>query len=187
MNTDRSKHRMERLREIELEQQQWEQDALVMPEAWDQLLLLSFRSVKTEFSDLDGLSWSTRCCNPDTTHTPWVHEAPTPKATCSDLGQSTVSPDTAYWPPRLPPPPAPTHTVYPPRSELGSFAPDNTIRASRLPPSRPPLYPANQLYDLSHRVARLGTCQSQDCSHQNPNTSMRRQSFEHLPASFRTH
>lgn len=32
MNTDRSKHRMERLREIELEQQQWEQDALVMPE-----------------------------------------------------------------------------------------------------------------------------------------------------------
>ncbi|KAI6011826.1 hypothetical protein EDC04DRAFT_2905200 [Pisolithus marmoratus] len=56
--SDRTKVRMERLRRIELEQQQWEQEALVMPEAWDQLLLATFESVKTEFSDLDGLSWS---------------------------------------------------------------------------------------------------------------------------------
>jgi hypothetical protein len=66
---------MERLRLEELEQQRWEQDALVMPEvcnyplfggashsslftkALNQALLMSFASVKTEFSDLDGLSW----------------------------------------------------------------------------------------------------------------------------------
>ncbi|KAF8429954.1 hypothetical protein L210DRAFT_3562854 [Boletus edulis BED1] len=65
---------MEKLRQLELEQLQWEQEALVMPEVrpapfisadsrnhqqdLNRALFLSFESVKTEFSDLDGLSWS---------------------------------------------------------------------------------------------------------------------------------
>ncbi|KAL4072121.1 hypothetical protein J3A83DRAFT_4045348, partial [Scleroderma citrinum] len=133
--SDRSKHRMERLRQIELEQQKWEQDALVMPEAWDQLLLLSFQSVKTEFSDLDGLL---RCYDRNNTNTArrnQVHEPPTPKATCSDLDESVVASENACWPPRPPPSSAPIYTS---RSELASFAPGDTIRASRLAPPRSP-------------------------------------------------
>ena len=73
LTTDRGKLRMERLRQLELEQLQWEQEALVMPEVrpascvsadsrdleqdLNRALFLSFESVKTEFSDLDGLSW----------------------------------------------------------------------------------------------------------------------------------
>jgi hypothetical protein len=73
LTTDRGKLRMERLKQLELEQLQWEQEALVMPEVrpasfmpddsrdleqdLNRALFLSFESVKTEFSDLDGLSW----------------------------------------------------------------------------------------------------------------------------------
>ncbi|EIW78057.1 hypothetical protein CONPUDRAFT_139101 [Coniophora puteana RWD-64-598 SS2] len=53
----RSRQRMERVRMLELEQIKWDQEALVMIDAMNQALFLSFKDVKTEFCDLDGLSW----------------------------------------------------------------------------------------------------------------------------------
>lgn len=159
MNTDRSKHRMERLRQIELEQQQWEQDALVMPEVRTSLLprrRLTHCGTGMEPAAAalvplcqDRIQRPRRAVAPSqglfdsflmvalSEQRNQIHEAPTPKATCSDLGES--------------PRPSSPHTIYTPRSEQGSFAYNNTIRASR-PPPRPPLY---------YGVARY---QSQDCS-----------------------
>ena len=92
LTTDRGKIRMEKLRQLELEQLQWEQEALVMPEVrsapfipahsrdigqdLNRALHLSFESVKTEFSDLDGLSWP-RYPVPLVTN-PWVGFQPMP-------------------------------------------------------------------------------------------------------------
>ncbi|KIK93398.1 hypothetical protein PAXRUDRAFT_829027 [Paxillus rubicundulus Ve08.2h10] len=161
--TDRSKLRMERLRQMELEQLQWEQEALVMPEDLNRALFLSFESVKTEFSDLDGLSWS-RYPVPLVTN-PWAHEEPTPKLACTELGEfpsasdpcHDTRPSTHTQPPPLSHSP---HTHGQPhlsskslsyaissRAELASLAPEDTIRASRLAQSsRAPLQPANQFF-----------------------------------------
>ncbi|KAF8837658.1 hypothetical protein BDN67DRAFT_972623 [Paxillus ammoniavirescens] len=161
--TDRSKLRMERLRQMELEQLQWEQEALVMPEDLNRALYLSFESVKTEFSDLDGLSWS-RYPVPLVTN-PWAHEEPTPKLTCTELGEFPSAldhchdtlPSTHTQPHSLshtphthahPHPSAkPLSYAISSRAELASFAPEDTIRASRLTQSsRSPLQPANQFF-----------------------------------------
>ncbi|KAF9240825.1 hypothetical protein BU15DRAFT_73686 [Melanogaster broomeanus] len=161
--TDRSKLRMERLRQMELEQLQWEQEALVMPEDLDRALFLSFESVKTEFSDLDGLSWS-RYPVPLVTN-PWVYEESTPKLRCMELGEfpSASGPCDTRPSAHTRPYPHPhahhhhhhTHAQYcssskplpytlSSRAELASFAPEDTIRVSHLhQSSRTPLQPAN--------------------------------------------
>ncbi|KAG8215722.1 hypothetical protein J3R82DRAFT_7615 [Butyriboletus roseoflavus] len=103
---------MEKLRQLELEQLQWEQEALVMPEVrpspfiyiplpahttlangqdLNRALLLSFESVKTEFSDLDGLSWS-RYPVPLVSN-PWAVEEPTPKLTSTEIDEFPTVPD----------------------------------------------------------------------------------------------
>ncbi|KAG9312477.1 hypothetical protein JVU11DRAFT_6863 [Chiua virens] len=147
LTTDRTKLRMEKQRRLELEQLQWEQEALVMPEALNRALFLSFESVKTEFSDLDGLSWS-HYPVPLVTN-PWAIEEPTPKLNCAEIDASDTrtpahSPNHRS-PPRCPPP---TPLPYPSasRAEMASFAPQDTIRVSRLAQSRSPLQPANQVF-----------------------------------------
>ncbi|KAI5999127.1 hypothetical protein EDD15DRAFT_134075 [Pisolithus albus] len=132
-NTDRNKLRMERLRQIELEQQQWEQEALIMPEAWDRLLLATFESVKTEFSDLDGLSWS-QYRDPVAVD-PLVYDET--RSTCSE---STVVPGYTRLSDRSSQP-YPT----PSRPELASFGPGGTIR---VPQQSTPHCSANQFHDL---------------------------------------
>ncbi|KAG1743812.1 hypothetical protein EDB19DRAFT_1697071 [Suillus lakei] len=139
--TDRSKLRMERLRLEELEQQRWEQEALVMPEALNQALLMSFASVKTEFSDLDGLSWS-RYPVPIVPN-PWaIVDEPTPTPT-PDYPELNEFPDEPEYSQR-----SQTPSPYAISSFTGltSFAPGDTIRASRAPnkSSRSPLLPTNQ-------------------------------------------
>ncbi|KAH7914873.1 hypothetical protein BJ138DRAFT_1078438 [Hygrophoropsis aurantiaca] len=142
--TDRSKIRMAKLKELELEQQQWDREALVMAEDLNQTLILSFKSVKTEFSDLDGLSWSRHRMHD------WVAEDPTPKA--SEFGRKLSE---------FPLPPSYTRRTVPvspyavsTRAELASFAPHETIRASRLSkkPSRSPLLPSNQWFGVTGPV-----------------------------------
>ncbi|KAH7886708.1 hypothetical protein F5I97DRAFT_1780018, partial [Phlebopus sp. FC_14] len=113
--SDRSKIRMERLRQQELEQMRWEQEALIMPEDLNRALLRSFESVKTEFSDLDGLKWSP--------YVKQVHEEQTPKATCTELGEFPRVSDPAH---RSSPCAMSSH------AELASSAPEDTIRTSRL-------------------------------------------------------
>ncbi|KAF9221161.1 hypothetical protein BS17DRAFT_786001 [Gyrodon lividus] len=161
--TDRSKLRMERLKQLELEQLQWEQEALVMPEDLNRALFLSFESVKTEFSDLDGLSWS-RYPVPLVTN-PWAHEEPTPKPTHTELGEfpSASEPCHDNRPSTLTQPHSYSHSPHThaqphlsakpisyaisSRAELASFAPEDTIRASRLTQSsRTPLQPTNQCF-----------------------------------------
>ena len=189
--TDRGKLRMEKLRQLELEQLQWEQEALVMPEVrpapfvsahshdlpqdLNRALFLSFESVKTEFSDLDGLSWS-RYPVPLVTN-PWVRcqptplsaslitlpqaiEEPTPKLTCAEINAPPDPCDTRtpvhsptlphhHSPPRRPPPmPLP----YASSSRL-DMTPD-TIRVSRLAQSRSPLQPANQFFSAQYAPHR---------------------------------
>ncbi|KAI9463833.1 hypothetical protein HD554DRAFT_2123096 [Boletus coccyginus] len=154
LTTDRGKLRMERLRQLELEQLQWEQEALVMPEDLNRALFLSFESVKTEFSDLDGLSWP-RYPVPLVTN-PWAVEEPTPKLTCTEIDEFPTSPDSRdtrtpvhspTFPQRRPPLPYSS-------SSRVDMTPD-TIRVSRFAqPSRIPLQPANQFsaqYSPSHK------------------------------------
>ncbi|KAN0078100.1 hypothetical protein V8E55_010157 [Tylopilus felleus] len=163
LTTDRGKIRMEKLRQLELEQLQWEQEALVMPEDLNRALHLSFESVKTEFSDLDGLSWP-RYPVPLVTN-PWALEEPTPKLTRAEIYEYPTAPDTCdtrtpihsptfglrYSPQRHPPPqPLPCTS-----SSRVDMAPE-TIRVSRLAQSsRSPLQPANQVfssqYSASHK------------------------------------
>ncbi|OJA11882.1 hypothetical protein AZE42_10383 [Rhizopogon vesiculosus] len=138
--TDRSRLRMERLRLEELEQQRWEQDALVMPEALNQALLMSFASVKTEFSDLDGLSWP-RYPVPIVPN-PWAIDEPppTPKQAYPELNEYPDEPEYAQRS-QTPAPYAVSSCA-----GLASFAPGETIRASRHTSKacRPPLQPTNQ-------------------------------------------
>ncbi|KAG6372531.1 hypothetical protein JVT61DRAFT_7639 [Boletus reticuloceps] len=172
LTTDRGKLRMERLRQLELEQLQWEQEALVMPEVrpapfisadsrnhqqdLNRALFLSFESVKTEFSDLDGLSWS-RYPVPLVIN-PWAVEEPTPKLTCTEIDEFPTPPDscdlcTPVHSPTFPafshhsqcrPPPKPL--PYASSSRSPDMTPD-TIRVSRLAQSsRSPLQPANQFF-----------------------------------------
>ncbi|KAF8552673.1 hypothetical protein OG21DRAFT_1604556 [Imleria badia] len=157
LNTDRGKLRMERLRQLELEQLQWEQEALVMPEDLNRALFLSFESVKTEFSDLDGLSWP-RYPVPLVTN-PWVVEEPTPKLTCTEIDEFPTAPRTPvhsptfphhHSPPQRRPPPKPLPFASSPRADM---APD-TIRVSRLAQSsRSPLQPANQFFSAQYSVS----------------------------------
>ncbi|KAH7925771.1 hypothetical protein BV22DRAFT_1194890 [Leucogyrophana mollusca] len=142
--TDRSKMRMAKLKELELEQQQWDREALVMTEDQNQALLLSFKSVKTEFSDLDGLSWSRYPMHD------WVVDDPTPKASefGDELGEFPLPPSFAQRSSRASPYAVSTH------AELASFAPHETIRASRLSTrsSRSPLLPSNQIFGAAGPV-----------------------------------
>lgn len=148
--TDRSKLRMERLRLEELEQQRWEQDALVMPEALNQALLLSFASVKTEFSDLDGLSWP-RYPVP-IVQNPWAIDEPppTPKPAYPELTEFPDEPEYAQRP-QTPSPYAVSSC-----SGLTTFASGETVRAPRhtTRTSRSPLVPTNQFTGM----------QSPDCA-----------------------
>ncbi|KAI6008851.1 hypothetical protein F5J12DRAFT_826274 [Pisolithus orientalis] len=141
--SDRNKLRMERLRQIELEQQQWEQEALVMPEAWDQLLLATFESVKTEFSDLDGLSWS-RYCDPLVADSGACGEA-TPLPMCSEHGKSSAVPGCTRRSDR----PSQVYTVQS-CSELASIGPGGTVRAPQHSTSHTSLCSANQFNDFSN-------------------------------------
>ncbi|KAG1880837.1 hypothetical protein F4604DRAFT_1748128 [Suillus subluteus] len=138
--TDRSKLRMERLRLEELEQQRWEQEALVMPEALNQALLMSFASVKTEFSDLDGLSWS-RYPVPIVPN-PWAIDEPPPTPT-PDYPEFSEFPDEPEYSQRSQTPSPYTISSI---TGLTSFAPGETIRAPRAPnkSSRSPLLRTNQ-------------------------------------------
>ncbi|KAG2346191.1 hypothetical protein BDR05DRAFT_1057820 [Suillus weaverae] len=138
--TDRSKLRMERLRLEELEQQRWEQEALVMPEALNQALLMSFASVKTEFSDLDGLSWP-RYPVPMVPN-PWAIDEPPPTPTL-DYPQLSELPDESEYSQRSQTPSPYTISSL---TGLTSFTPGETIRAPRAPnkSSRSPLLPTNQ-------------------------------------------
>ncbi|KIJ62507.1 hypothetical protein HYDPIDRAFT_114642 [Hydnomerulius pinastri MD-312] len=205
--TDRSKLRMERLKQLELEQLQWEQEALVMPEDLNRALLLSFESVKTEFSDLDGLSWS-RYPVPLVTN-PWAHEEPTPKATCTELGEFPSSSDPCSTHPHAPNPHAshprpsssrhysPLHPHRPSKSqplsyaissraELASFAPEDTIRASRLlsQSSRSPLQPANQFFGVQMQWGvgkdHHGATHSMGHSHSHPASYVASHANAHL-------
>jgi hypothetical protein len=144
--TDRSKLRMERLRLEELEQQRWEQEALVMPEALNQALLMSFASVKTEFSDLDGLSWS-RYPVPIVPN-PWAIDEPPPTPT-PDYPELSEFPDEPEYSQRSQTPPPYTISSL---TGLTSFAPGETIRAPRAPNklSRSPLLPTNQFTSESN-------------------------------------
>ncbi|KAI6102293.1 hypothetical protein EDD16DRAFT_1645642 [Pisolithus croceorrhizus] len=134
--SDRNKLRMERLRQIELEQQQWEQEALVMPEAWDRLLFATFESVKTEFSDLDGLSWS------QYRDTPAVDSRASDEtlSTCSE--PTAVSGYTRLSDRSLQPYPTPS------RSELAPFGPGDTVRVPQHSTPHSSLCSANQFQDL---------------------------------------
>ncbi|KII85001.1 hypothetical protein PLICRDRAFT_350729 [Plicaturopsis crispa FD-325 SS-3] len=105
-SSERSKLRRDRLRQIEMEQLVEEKQALKMTEAERQTLIHSFTSVKTEFADLDGLTW-----NIHYTHT-ISHSAPPPK--CSDPYYSPSAPFAVLS-----------------NAELAGFAPDDTIRASK--------------------------------------------------------
>ncbi|KAI6104572.1 hypothetical protein EDD16DRAFT_1637287 [Pisolithus croceorrhizus] len=134
--SDRNKLRMERLRQIELEQQQWEQEALVMPEAWDRLLLATFESVKTEFSDLDGLSWSQYR---DTL----AVDSRAYDETLSTCSESTAVPGYAHLSDRSSQPyPSPS------RSELASFGPGGTVRVPQHSTPHSSLCSAKQSHDL---------------------------------------
>ncbi|KAG1869262.1 hypothetical protein C8R48DRAFT_700856 [Suillus tomentosus] len=138
--TDRSKLRMERLRLEELEQQRWEQEALVMPEALNQALLMSFASVKTEFSDLDGLSWS-RYPVPIVPN-PWAIDEPPPTPT-PNYPEPSEFPDEPEYSQRSQTPSPYTISSL---TGLTSFPPGETIRAPRAPSksSWSPLLPTNQ-------------------------------------------
>ncbi|KAG2351613.1 hypothetical protein BDR07DRAFT_1500829 [Suillus spraguei] len=135
--TDRSKLRMERLRLEELEQQRWEQEALVMPEALNQALLMSFASVKTEFSDLDGLSWP-RYPVPIVPN-PWAVDEP-PHTPTPELSEFLDEPEYSQRPQ------TPSPYTLSSLTGLTSFPHGETIRASRVPnmSSRSPLLPTNQ-------------------------------------------
>ncbi|KAG0698781.1 hypothetical protein DFH29DRAFT_1002546 [Suillus ampliporus] len=152
--TDRSKLRMERLRQEELEQQRWEQEALVMPEALNQALLLSFASVKTEFSDLDGLSWP-RYPVPIVPN-PWAIDEPppTPKPDYPELNEFPDEPEYAQRSQ------TPSPYTISSLAGLASFAPGETIRASRPTAKIPrsPLLPANQPTGIPHPDSNVSRC-----------------------------
>ncbi|KAI6014345.1 hypothetical protein EDC04DRAFT_660601 [Pisolithus marmoratus] len=154
--SDRSKVRMERLRRIELEQQQWEQEALVMPEAWDQLLLATFESVKTEFSDLDGLSWS-QYRGPLGVDPRAYDEALPARSECD---QSSAVPGCSRRPDRSSQP----YTA-PSRSELASFGPGGTIRAPQRSTSHSSLCSTNQCHECSRTPLSRNVPQSHDNRH----------------------
>lgn len=162
-HTDRNKLRMERLRQIELEQQQWEQEALVMPEAWDRLLLATFESVKTEFSDLDGLSWSQH-------RDPLVVDPLVYDETLSTCSESTVVPGYTRLSGR-PSQPYPT----PSRPELASFGPGGTIRVPQHSTPHSSLCSANQIHDLYNEPSSTNFAQAHGYHH-TPTSGGRRDS-----------
>ncbi|KAG6328740.1 hypothetical protein ID866_10348, partial [Astraeus odoratus] len=128
--SDRSKLRMERLRQMELEQQQWEQEALVLPEVC--AACAPCVSHAEPHSTGPGFGQAL---------VPLVraYEEPTPKPPCTELGDFHVAPESTTW-----------STQPPSRSELALRAPEDTVRAPRAKaPARPPLHPANQFFGLS--------------------------------------
>ncbi|KAH0835600.1 hypothetical protein J3R83DRAFT_9325 [Lanmaoa asiatica] len=195
LTTDRGKLRMEKLRQLELEQLQWEQEALVMPEDLNRALLLSFESVKTEFSDLDGLSWS-RYPVPLVTN-PWAVEEPTPKLTSTEIDEFPTAHDpcdmrTPVHSPTFPrhhspqrrPPPNLLPYASSSRADITSFAPQDTIRVSRLAQaSRCPLQPANQFfstqYGTSHKDPLVHGSGSPYTSHPPANLALACHSLRH--------
>ncbi|KAG2136570.1 uncharacterized protein EDB93DRAFT_1168378 [Suillus bovinus] len=176
--TDRSKLRMERLRLEELEQQRWEQEALVMPEALNQALLMSFASVKTEFSDLDGLSWS-RYPVPLVPN-PWAIDEPSPTPT-PDYPEPSGFPDELEYSQRSQTPSPYTVSSF---TGLTSFSPGETIRVPRAPNklSRSPLLPTNQFTPDSNNSRCSDHTRSSPPTnyHMSPNDA--RYELRHLPS-----
>ncbi|EGN97664.1 hypothetical protein SERLA73DRAFT_184461 [Serpula lacrymans var. lacrymans S7.3] len=168
--SDRAKARKARIKQLELEQQKWDQEALVMTEDQKQTLLLSFKSVKTEFSDLDGLSWSRYT---KSGHDNWVADDPTPKPSCTEFDQFQIRP-VHIQPKSMPPYAVLSH------AELASFAPEETIRVSRLGSQSPrsPLLQcssANHLFRIPHSPV-IPPMVTERCSNASLNSPCPRQS-----------
>lgn len=125
-----------------------------MPEALNQALLMSFASVKTEFSDLDGLSWS-RYPVPIVPN-PWAIDEPTPTPT-PDYPEPSEFPDEPEYSQRSQTPSPYTISSL---AGLTSFAPGETIRVSRATNKTPrsPLLPANQSTGMQPPDPNISRC-----------------------------
>ncbi|PFH46289.1 hypothetical protein AMATHDRAFT_8007 [Amanita thiersii Skay4041] len=124
----RAEQRRLRLLEIEKEQHLEDAEALKMTEEQRQILLRSFQSVKFEFSDLDGLSWSDSALRK-------LHKE---SRTAKNSNNATF--------------------VVLTNADLASFSPDDTIRVSSLcrPRSSSRSNPVSGADSLQHDETALG-------------------------------